>query len=536
MFKSRWILSAISVLVLVLCVPGVTAGTEAVPESMQLSVSGKIADDKNVPLKAAIVRAEDVDSGIARIALTDAGGTFWLPLLKSGDYEVSAEKKGYGTASKRLRVDSSQKAINFTLKSLAIVPVSQLSSSDIIAQLPEGPGNIKMTTVGRCGSCHGLNKLLAPRSKSYWDYTMKRMQTILRYVEPSQNDTAAPRVLDYLATHLGSNSNLPNELGEKVKQSYREEIPWGHDVVFTEFEIPTPVAMAHTAVPDKRGNVWFTENKARKIGRLEIATGKIKEYPTHTPNANPHGITVAPDGTVWFTGNYSMIGRIDPKTDQVEEILVPRGPNGEEMGSHTIIVARSGKIWFTEHRKGSISSYDPETRQFKRYALEPGTTPYGMLEHGDDIFWFALDSGSKVGFLNAKTGEIKTFPTPTKNSVPFRFRFDAKGRMWFGEYGAGKLGMFDPSTEQFAEYEMPFRGSPYSVHVDGKGYVWMGSFDRDSLIRFNPDTKEMVEYPLPGSSAIVRDMWPDQEGRIWFVEWARNKVTSAELVSRPSQD
>ena len=28
---------------------------------------------------------------------------------------------------------------------------------------------------------------------------------------------------------------------------------------------------------------------------------------------------------------------------------------------------------------------------------------------------------------------------------------------------------------------------------------------------------------------IVRDIWPDADGRMWFVEWSRNKVASAEL-------
>ncbi|MFB3097168.1 MAG: hypothetical protein ACE1ZZ_00675, partial [Dehalococcoidia bacterium] len=53
---------------------------------------------------------------------------------------------------------------------------------------------------------------------------------------------------------------------------------------------------------------------------------------------------------------------------------------------------------------------------------------------------------------------------------------------------------------------------------------------RDSFIRFDPETQEIVEYPLPLGS-IIRDIWPDQEGRMWFISgWLRDKVGSAEIA------
>ena len=89
--------------------------------------------------------------------------------------------------------------------------------------------------------------------------------------------------------------------------------------------------------------------------------------------------------------------------------------------------------------------------------------------------------------------------------------------------------MFDPSTKQFEEYELPYRGSPYSVYIDAKQNVWAGAYDRDSLVKFDPKTKLMTEYPLPGVSAIIRDIWPDEKGKMWFSQWFRNKVTSLEV-------
>jgi streptogramin lyase len=70
--------------------------------------------------------------------------------------------------------------------------------------------------------------------------------------------------------------------------------------------------------------------------------------------------------------------------------------------------------------------------------------------------------------------------------------------------------------------------------VDADDYVWAASFDRDSFIRFDPDTKTMLEYPLPGSGVIIRDIWADEQGRMWFAQNGLNKISSAEYVLKPA--
>ena len=125
---------------------------------------------------------------------------------------------------------------------------------------------------------------------------------------------------------------------------------------------------------------------------------------------------------------------------------------------------------------------------------------------------------------------MQTFTTPTPNSAVRRLRFDGQGRLWFGEWGTDKIGMFHPVSKRFTEYDLPFPSSPYGVYTDSSGYVWLATHARDSFIRFDPETQEIVEYPLPLGS-IIRDIWPDQEGRMWFISgWLRDKVGSAEIA------
>ena len=55
------------------------------------------------------------------------------------------------------------------------------------------------------------------------------------------------------------------------------------------------------AGPD--GNVWFTENRGNKIGRI-AGDGVVTEYLVPTPGSGPSGITAGPDGKLWFTEFY----------------------------------------------------------------------------------------------------------------------------------------------------------------------------------------------------------------------------------------
>jgi virginiamycin B lyase len=67
------------------------------------------------------------------------------------------------------------------------------------------------------------------------------------------------------------------------------------------------------------GNMWFTESRSSKIGRI-TPTGKVTEFGTGiTANSDPVGIAPGADGNMWFTqGDSALIGRITP-TGKVTE-------------------------------------------------------------------------------------------------------------------------------------------------------------------------------------------------------------------------
>jgi virginiamycin B lyase len=533
--------ATLGMMLLAACAPKAPPAQAAPPQAAATAaptLSGLVQSADQSPLAGATVYATEKASGIITSTHSGADGRFVLPLRGGGDYLLSASKKGWraGEARALAVAPGAVDAGAIALTRLEVVPGGQLNSADILPGLPELDTPAGARIGQSCSQCHSISALLARggRSRDEWTAMVALMGTVAGGYFPIREEYQKEYV-NWLVKHLGPGSKLPEEIGRKVA-AQPPALPTGSDLVYTEYEIPSAMALAHTAVPDQRGSVWFASFGVGKVGRLDVASGKITEYPTRTPGLHPHGITVSPEGIVWFSAMPYGIGRIDPATGELQEFKAPDPTESARGSPHTIIVARDGKVWFTELTNGSITSFDPKTQQFRRYQIEERSGPYGILEREDNVFWFILSGASKVGVLDANTGKVRTWPTPTPKANPQRFRFAADGRIWFGEYGAGKIGVFDPKTEQMTEYDLPYGGSAYCIHLDASGEVWIASTRRESLIRFDPVTKAMSEYPLPGAGAdddvlgpIVRDIWPDAEGRMWFVEWSRNKVASAAL-------
>jgi streptogramin lyase len=128
-----------------------------------------------------------------------------------------------------------------------------------------------------------------------------------------------------------------------------------------------------------------------------------------------------------------------------------------------------------------------------------------MLEFGNNT----------IGRRDAKTGEVKIWTTPGgPRTRPRRGRFDDTGRLWFAEYAANAIGMFDPATERMKEYKLPLAWSnPYDV-VPSKGgaEVWTGSMSNDHVTRLDPKTEETANYLLPHTTNIRR-VFVEESGR-----------------------
>ena len=110
-----------------------------------------------------------------------------------------------------------------------------------------------------------------------------------------------------------------------------------------------------------------------------------------------------------------------------------------------------------------------------------------------------------IGRIDAKTGKLTLYVTPTQGSGPRRGMMDAQDRLWFGEYRGNKIGMFDTKNEKFQEWAMPTPWSnPYDVTIDKNVEAWTGSMLNDRIVRLDPKSGQFTEYLLPKSTNVRR--------------------------------
>ncbi|HSX36819.1 MAG TPA: hypothetical protein VLG13_01730, partial [Patescibacteria group bacterium] len=113
------------------------------------------------------------------------------------------------------------------------------------------------------------------------------------------------------------------------------------------YSLPTASAGIYgvTAGPD--GNVWFTEQSVGKIGKIDLSTHAITEYPISPASgtAAPVSITTGADGNLWFTdqGTDFPTGGLGVMTTS-GSVTEYQTPNSHPSG----ITDPNGTIWFAE--------------------------------------------------------------------------------------------------------------------------------------------------------------------------------------------
>lgn len=287
--------------------------------------------------------------------------------------------------------------------------------------------------------------------------------------------------------------------------------------VFMEWDIPTPNSQPHDLQVDPDGIAWFTEIAANKIGRFDLNTEEFIERTLPTPGGNPHGIAVGPDNAMWFTeqgGN--KIGRIDRTTLAITEFPI------QGTGPHTPIYDGNGHLWFTEQSGNRIGRLDIATGQIQETAIprEIGTGPYGIVADQAGNGWFCVfgPGSNNIARIDAKTLEFTPYATKTVNSGPRRLWFDSKGILWITLNRAGKLARFDPSTEEFTEWDSPggANSQPYAITVDLYDKVWYTEFQGNQMIKYDPDTDEFTAYEFPTLRNQARFISVDADNRVWY--------------------
>ncbi len=506
------------------------AATAAVPPAL----AGLVTSAEEGAMEGVLVTAKKTGATIATTVVSDASGHYAFPRarLEPGKYTITMHAAGYDLAAPTTATIAAAGSAAADLKLQKTRDLSaQLTNADWLASFPGTEA--QKAEVRGCAHCHMLEFIaksthdvdgfvaVVERMSGYPPLSFPLMPQ--RTPKPRVGAGEIPREqqlktwrrqAEYLVT---LNRSAGPELRYTLKTAPR---PTGAAtrVIYTTYDLPQPTRQPHDVIVDSQGMVWYASFGEQILGKMDPRTGKVTEYPIPLlkPEA-PTGILAMRfdhDENPWLAMQFQGgIAKFDRKSEQFRVWSLPPELNGPHVQINQVSPERSyvdGKVWLQDAGTYTVMRLDVATGKFDLF--EPYKIPrpnlYDVIPDSQNNGYFLTMGAEEVGRIDAKTGAMEIFKTPTKNSGPRRGMMDNQDRLWFGENHSDKVGMFDTKTRTFREWAPTPGAWPYDVTLDRNGEAWSGGEYNDRILRLDPRTGVFIEYLLPGHTN-VRRVWVD---------------------------
>ena len=134
--------------------------------------------------------------------------------------------------------------------------------------------------------------------------------------------------------------------------------------------VPTPRSRPYGILINAKGIPVFCEFGANKLATIDPQTMEIKEYTLPDPAARPRRIALVGD-EIWYADfPRGFLGRLNLATGEHKEWPSPSGPQSQPYG----IVFAKGAIWYNESfaKPNTIVRFDPQTEKFQSWPIPGG--------------------------------------------------------------------------------------------------------------------------------------------------------------------
>jgi streptogramin lyase/uncharacterized protein YkwD len=291
------------------------------------------------------------------------------------------------------------------------------------------------------------------------------------------------------------------------------------DVRFSEFSIATAKSGPSGITVGPDGNLWFTEANGNKVAKITPA-GAITEFGV---SDNPIGITAGPDGNLWFTeSNGNKIGRITPDGSAVMEFPIPT--NNSFPFPRAITTGPDGNLWFSETDGNQIGQITPDGSTLMEFPIPTNNSfPQGITVGPDGNLWFTEAGGNQIGQITPDGSTVMEFPIPTNNSTPFGITAGPDGNLWFTEANGNKIGQITPTGTILEFPILTTNSEPFGITTGPDGNLWFTEMNGNKVGRITP-TGTILEFPIPTGSSGPFGITTGPDGNLWFTENNGNKV------------
>lgn len=403
-----------------------------------------------------------------------------------------------------------------------------------VAQTPLPAGSARPLVTKVCTRCHGLDKFTSERhTREDW---ADEVSVMIRYGAPLQAAEAA-KVVDYLAQSFPGN---PRPHGVTVSGDVEATI--------TEYAVATPGARPHDPAVAPDGTVWYTGQANGTLGRLDPQTGQAQEFSLRKLDGakkflpygvGPHGLIADEEGDIWYTAQLAgFVGRLDPRTGAQTQF---RMPDPAARDPHTPVFDQKGTLWFTLQMSDMVGRIVPSTGEVKVVRVPTAASqPYGIKVSSRGEPWFVELTAGRIGRIDPSTMSVREYPLPHSGSMPRRLALTSDDVVWYTDYGRGYLGRMDPTTGRVTEWPTPSgagpEAQPYAIAaVDHIVWDVETGVSPNMLVRFDPATERFQSWPIPSGGGVVRHMVAAPDGTLWLACSGVDRLARVNVKALPAK-
>ncbi|WP_435009063.1 virginiamycin B lyase family protein [Tundrisphaera lichenicola] len=307
----------------------------------------------------------------------------------------------------------------------------------------------------------------------------------------------------------------------------------------TDMPIPGPKdGSTHEITVGPDGNFWISQMYQDRMVRMTL-DGKFTFFPMGE-GSMPHGEEFDANGHLWVgLEGYGSLVEMDPNGTILSSHTIPYTNTygySDVVDNHGLHVASDGKVWYTGKASNLVGYYDPATNQFASFPLanpDPTAYPDGNFpiyidEAPDGSMYFTELDTSRVGRIFPKSGEVINYILPgaygeAGNARPIRVLVRDDGVAVVSEE-AGSAYAYISKQGVVTEYPLSPSGSEAaSLTYDRAGVLWVQYNTPDAIGQVQPDGT-VKPFTIPTLDAVQHRITIGPDGSLWFTELAVDKI------------
>lgn len=256
-------------------------------------------------------------------------------------------------------------------------------------------------------------------------------------------------------------------------------------------------------------------------GGVPVAGTSVTEYPV-TAATGPYGITVGPDGNIWFTEqNVSKVGAMSTSGALLHEYLVASS------SLYGITTGSDGALWIPDQNQESVDRITTGG-VVTLFGNSPLGCPQGITSAADGTLWVANSCASIWNMTIG--GTITTF---LSLSNPTSIVQGPDGAIWFTD--GSNIDRYDPLATTLTQAAVPGGASAQYITAGPDNAVWFTAQGASGIVGRVPmnggGTLTASTVATLNAGSTPRGITAGIDNAVWYVDSGLNLVGRVSIAA-----